>query len=111
MGNHDDLANRILRLVTLDDATTADELFSVSTGEDVERGGCSSSATPRTSGSWRSESAVTDTTDITGDRIEPVHIQAEMHRSRLAMSVIVGRVLPASATGSSRVHRKILYGM
>jgi DNA gyrase subunit B len=31
-----DPANRILRLVTLDDAATADELFSVLMGEDVE---------------------------------------------------------------------------
>src|SRR5690242_5368299 len=31
-----DAANRILRLVTLDDAATADELFSVLMGEDVE---------------------------------------------------------------------------
>ena len=29
-------ASRILRLVTLDDAATADELFSVLMGEDVE---------------------------------------------------------------------------
>ncbi len=31
-----DPANRILRQVTLDDASTADELFSVLMGEDVE---------------------------------------------------------------------------
>ncbi len=31
-----DPAHRILRLVTLDDAATADELFSVLMGEDVE---------------------------------------------------------------------------
>jgi DNA gyrase subunit B len=31
-----DPANRILRQVTLDDAATADELFSVLMGEDVE---------------------------------------------------------------------------
>ena len=43
---------RILLQVTLEDAATADELFSVLMGEDVEAAAASSPATPRTSGSW-----------------------------------------------------------
>ena len=46
-----DPARRVLLQVTLDDAAQADELFSVLMGEDVEAGGRSSSATPRTSDS------------------------------------------------------------
>ena len=45
-------ATRTLRQVTLDDAATADELFSVLMGEDVEARGHSFNATPRTSDSW-----------------------------------------------------------
>ncbi len=56
---------------------------------------------------------MTDTTDLGGDRIEPVDIQAEMQRSYIdyAMSVIVGRALPDVRDGLKPVHRKILYGM
>ncbi len=46
-------------------------------------------------------------------RIEPVEIQTEMQRSYLdyAMSVIVGRALPAVDDGLKPVHRRILYAM
>jgi len=46
-------------------------------------------------------------------RIEPVEIQTEMQRSYLdyAMSVIVGRALPAVADGLKPVHRRVLYAM
>jgi DNA gyrase subunit A len=56
---------------------------------------------------------MTDTTDGTFDRIEPVDIQTEMQRSYIdySMSVIVGRALPDVRDGLKPVHRKILYGM
>src|SRR3954467_3518188 len=56
---------------------------------------------------------MTDTTDGTYDRIEPVDIQTEMQRSYIdyAMSVIVGRALPDVRDGLKPVHHKILYGM
>ncbi|WP_375490650.1 DNA gyrase subunit A [uncultured Jatrophihabitans sp.] len=56
---------------------------------------------------------MTDTTDLGGDRIEPVDLQSEMQRSYIdyAMSVIVGRALPDVRDGLKPVHRKILYGM
>lgn len=46
-------------------------------------------------------------------RIEPVEIQTEMQRSYLdyAMSVIVGRALPAVGDGLKPVHRRVLYAM
>lgn len=46
-------------------------------------------------------------------RIEPVEIQTEMQRSYLdyAMSVIVGRALPAVNDGLKPVHRRVLYAM
>jgi len=46
-------------------------------------------------------------------RIEPVEIQAEMQKSYLdyAMSVIVGRALPAVGDGLKPVHRRVLYAM
>ncbi len=48
-----------------------------------------------------------------GGRVEPVEIQTEMQRSYLdyAMSVIVGRALPAVADGLKPVHRRVLYAM
>jgi DNA gyrase subunit A len=56
---------------------------------------------------------MTDTTNGSFDRIEPVDIQTEMQRSYIdyAMSVIVGRALPDVRDGLKPVHRKILYGM
>jgi DNA gyrase subunit A len=56
---------------------------------------------------------LTDTTNGSFDRIEPVDIQTEMQRSYIdyAMSVIVGRALPDVRDGLKPVHRKILYGM
>ncbi|MFC8043760.1 DNA gyrase subunit A [Nocardia sp. NPDC057353] len=59
---------------------------------------------------------MTDTTlppNGAGDRIEPVDIQQEMQNSYIdyAMSVIVGRALPAVRDGLKPVHRRILYAM
>src|SRR5947209_6022252 len=47
------------------------------------------------------------------DRREPVDLQDEIQKSYLdyAMSVIVGRALPAVRDGLKPVHRRILYGM
>ncbi len=48
-----------------------------------------------------------------GDRVEPVGIEVEMHRSYMdyAMSVIVGRALPDVRDGLKPVHRRVLYAM
>ena len=48
-----------------------------------------------------------------GDRVEPVGIEVEMHRSYMdyAMSVIVGRALPEVRDGLKPVHRRVLYAM
>lgn len=53
------------------------------------------------------------TTEPNHGRIEPVEIQTEMQRSYLdyAMSVIVGRALPAVNDGLKPVHRRVLYAM
>ncbi|OLT17822.1 DNA gyrase subunit A [Serinicoccus sp. CUA-874] len=55
------------------------------------------------------EAAVTGT----GDRIEPIDINAEMQRSYIeyAMSVIVSRALPDVRDGLKPVHRRVLYAM
>ena len=46
-------------------------------------------------------------------RIEPVELQVEMQRSYIdyAMTVIVGRALPAVRAGLKPVHRRVLYAM
>ncbi len=59
---------------------------------------------------------MTDTTlppEGSHDRVEPVDIQHEMQRSYIdyAMSVIVGRALPAVRDGLKPVHRRVLYAM
>ena len=56
---------------------------------------------------------MTDITDATPDRIEPVDLQVEMQRSYLdyAMSVIVSRALPDVRDGLKPVHRRVLYAM
>jgi topoisomerase IV subunit A len=56
---------------------------------------------------------MTDTTDGTFDRIEPVDIQTEMQRSYIdySMSVIVGRALPDVRDGLKPVHRRVLFAM
>jgi hypothetical protein len=125
-----DPANRVLLQVTLDDAATADELFSILMGEDVEsrRSFITRNAkdvvflmcTVSTSeAAARKELVVTDTLDPAlpagsgGDRTEPVDIQQEMQRSYIdyAMSVIVGRALPLVEDGLKPVHRRVLYSM
>jgi len=60
-----DNAQRVLLQVTLEDAAAADEMFAVLMGEDVEFPALrSSSATPRTSGSWTSEAGYAPSTLI-----------------------------------------------
>jgi len=50
---------------------------------------------------------------VTGDRIEPIDLNAEMQRSYIeyAMSVIVSRALPDVRDGLKPVHRRVLYAM
>jgi DNA gyrase subunit A len=56
---------------------------------------------------------MTETTDPTHGRIEPIDLQVEMQRSYLdyAMSVIVSRALPDVRDGLKPVHRRVLYAM
>ena len=56
---------------------------------------------------------MTDVTNESADRREPVDLQDEIQKSYLdyAMSVIVGRALPDARDGLKPVHRRILYGM
>src|ERR687892_358551 len=54
-----------------------------------------------------------DTGALGPGRIEPRELEQEMRSSYLdyAMSVIVGRALPAARDGLKPVHRRVLYGM
>ena len=56
---------------------------------------------------------MTDAPPPTGDRIEPIDLNAEMQRSYIeyAMSVIVSRALPDVRDGLKPVHRRIVYAM
>ena len=56
---------------------------------------------------------MTEVTESTHDRSEPVDIQYEMQRSYIdyAMSVIIGRALPDVRDGLKPVHTRILYAM
>ena len=111
---------RTLLQVTLEDAATADRLFTILMGEDVavaqgvHRGEREGRPEPRRLGqTGRAGEACGTARSILGGRIEPSSSRRRSSASYLdyAMSVIVGRALPDVRDGLKPVHRRILWSM
>ena len=108
-------AGRCMR-VTLEDAATADRLFTRPDGRGRRRRARSGSRrTRRTCRTWTSEAARRRRwpENLFEGRIEDVQLEDQIQRSYLdySMSVIVGRALPDVRDGLKPVHRRILWSM
>ena len=105
-----DPGRRTLQQVTVDDASGADQIFSMLMGDKVEPRREFIEAHARDASAGHLAMAVDQ---LTGGNIEPRGLEEEMRSSYLdyAMSVIVGRALPDVRDGLKPVHRRVLYSM